>query len=419
MRYLYGDSTPFPYDFDFLLTLGAFMTAATRVVQLEAEAQRQGHELAKGSEARGAGLEQIARLHQDLVSFMDQAVAPSVNGPRGTFSDDTHPAALDYAKKLKDYSARVVHEQRQVDKDTYDRESARLASDHERRSIEIKAAIDEFFRVSVLPVLSSRSSLKLLEGKDHRYEVGVVFRNLGDVVTSFVLSAAKSPQWSTPKKVADLMPGFDLRVGAKKAFFKGTVTPELVHLDDYVLSRADIHDRGCEIGLRKKLDLKDSYTFRIQKADKHLAGEVDRLDDPNAKALSPLLEAEDAIKVDLLAQTIRASLKDLYMEREAVARVEIEGKDVYKTKLALSLVGRMVRTFAPIVEEITRRSPSTEELSLKLENDKGKREELYLRRDELLSKLQPLNAEGREVFAPLGLDDWVPTLTIEPTAVDD
>jgi hypothetical protein len=100
-----------------------------------------------------------------------------------------------------------------------------------------------------------------------------------------------------------------------------------------------------------------------------------------------------------------------------VVRIDLDGKDVYKNHLGLALVSRLVKTFAPIVEEITTRSPSEAELSLKREDDSGKREELYLRREELLKKLQPLNAEGRGYFAPLGLDDWVPTLTVRPPDV--
>ncbi len=420
MRYLFGDSTPFPYEFDFLKTLGAFMTAATRVVQLESESKTQARDLALLSQERVRGLEAVQVLHNQLLAWLGQVV-PGVNaGPRGTVTDDASATSMEYARKIKEYSAKVANDQRQQDKASTEREGAQLLSENERRSAEIKVALDHFFQVAVLPVLSSRTSIKLLEGKekDHRYEVGVVFRNLGDIVTSFLLSTAKSREWSAPRRVADIAPGLDLMVGTKKSFFKGVVTPETVHLDDYVISRADLHDRGSEIVLRRRADQKDAYAFRLTRSDKHgSAGEVDRLEDPNGKSLPPALEREDVAKLENLAEKMRSSLAELYSEREGVVRVEVEGKDVYKHRIALQVVSRLVGTFAPLVEEIARRSPSEQELSLKLENEQGKREELYLRRDELLKKLQPLNAEGRAVFAPLGLDDWVPTLTIRPPDV--
>ncbi|NUP09070.1 MAG: hypothetical protein HOW73_23715 [Polyangiaceae bacterium] len=420
MRYLYGVSTPFPYEFDFLQTLGAFMTSATRVVQLDAEAQQQAKDLASISQERIRGLDAVQGLHNQVIAFMGQVLPSAGTGPRGTQSDDVHPAALDYVRKIKDYSARIANDQRQQEKDTTEREGSQLLAENDRRAGDTRSALDLFFRTAVLPILSSRTSLKLLEGKDKdtaRYEVGVVFRNMGDIVTSFLLSTANSALWGTPRKVADLTTGVDLMVGVKKSFFKGVVTPETVHLDEYVISRADVHDRGSEIALRKRVDQKDAYVFRITKSDKSISGEVERLDDPNGKALSPALDGQDLAKVDQLAQTIRTSLTELYNEREAVVRVEIEGKDVYKNRLAMHVVGRLIRAFSPIVEEIAARSPSQQELSLKLENENGKREELYLKRDDLLKKLAPLNADGRGVFAPLGLDDWVPTLTLHPSEV--
>jgi hypothetical protein len=405
MRYLYGDSTPFPYEFDFLLTLGAFMSAATRVVQLEAEAQHQSRELAALAQGRAIGVEAAEQIHQALLLALNQIVP-----------HDTHQAAHDYARKIRDYSARAVQELRGADKGTSDRENAQLAADNERRAGETKHHLDQFFKAAVLPILSSRVSVKLLEGGS-RYEIGVVFRNPGEIITSFVLGTARHPAWGTPRRVADFVVGFDLMIGAKKSFFKGVVTPEQVHLDEYVVSRADVHDRGCEIAIKKKLEQKESFVFKVNKTDKGMSGEVDRLDDPNARALSPTLDPQEIAKVDELAQAIRASLAELFGERESVVRVELDGKDIYKNRLSHALVVRLVKTFAPIVEEIAGRSPSQEELSLKLENDRGKREELYLRRADLVKTLQPLNADGRFVFAQLGLDDWVPTLTVRPPDV--
>ena len=73
--------------------------------------------------------------------------------------------------------------------------------------------------------------------------------------------------------------------------------------------------------------------------------------------------------------------------------------------------------FAPTVREIAKRSPNAFELTLKTEAEGGRREELYLRKEALVSTLQPLPAKGREVFAPLGLDTWVPSMTAAPPPV--
>ncbi len=413
MRYLFGDSKPFPLSFNFLATLEAFMSAATRVVQLETEGARQASQLAKANQERILTVDTFDALHQSLIVTVNQVITGGY-GPRGTVSDSEPPPEIqEYAQKLNEYSAKLIQEKRLLAKSTTERESAALAAAKEKRSAEIKLHLEHFFRTVEVPVLSSRVSLKVV-GKDHKSELGVVFRNHGDIVTGFTLTPGRHLAWASPRKVSEFVPTFDLTVGSKKSFFKGVVSAELVSLADYVVGRADVHDRGAEIALRKKAEVKDAYVFKLQKSSKGMTGEVERPDDPNAKSLSPTLELDDVLKLDTLAQRLREAFEPLFMERESVVCVDLDSKDVFKHQLGLPIVSRLVKTFAPLVEEITSRSPSDQELSLKLEDDNGKREELYLRRDDLLKKLQPLNAEGRGVFAPLGLDDWVPTLTVRP-----
>jgi hypothetical protein len=56
-------------------------------------------------------------------------------------------------------------------------------------------------------------------------------------------------------------------------------------------------------------------------------------------------------------------------------------------------------------------------LSASSRSSRPRREELYLKREQLLGALDPLPRDGRAVFAPLGLDDWVPAETARPPLV--
>ena len=53
----------------------------------------------------------------------------------------------------------------------------------------------------------------------------------------------------------------------------------------------------------------------------------------------------------------------------------LDDVDVFTSGLALPLTVRLVDTFAPIVRAIAERSPNNHELSLKMENEGGRREE--------------------------------------------
>ena len=121
--------------------------------------------------------------------------------------------------------------------------------------------------------------------------------------------------------------------------------------------------------------------------------------------------------VEKLWQAIRAECQALMDHKERLTKLELDGKDVFAEHLALDLVRRLVATFAPTAKEIAARSPSAEELSLKTESEDGRREEIYLKKEEIFRKLQPLPASGREVFAPLGLESWVPAVSMRPPPV--
>src|SRR6185369_7995458 len=94
-----------------------------------------------------------------------------------------------------------------------------------------------------------------------------------------------------------------------------------------------------------------------------------------------------------------------------------DGEDVIELGLGQRLVERLVGVLAPTALEVARRSPNARELSLKREGEGGRREEIYLKRDQLLGALEPLPHGGRAIFAPLGLDDWVPSATTRPPPV--
>ncbi len=418
MKFLFGDSTPFPLGFDFLATLGHFMTAATTVVMQSAETRKQQEKVAESAEVRLTGLKAVQALNDTIVDAIDSALTPPLSEELGVPSPtEAHPAALEHARRVKADLAALAEEQKRAHKGGSERETAQLRADQERRAAEMRSALDQFFRVARLPVLTSRITAKLGEGREPKYEVCVVFRYQGDVVTSFVLGTASQTAWNAPRKVTDFMPALDLTVGVKKSFFKGTVTPEAVHFADWIVSHADVHDAGAELALRRKVDQKDAYVFKIAKSEQGWRGLVERPEDPNAGLVPPDLELEDTEKVLELCRAVRDGIAGLVDQRESMLRLELDGRDVLANGLAMQLVVRLVKVFAPTVEAIVQRSTNSQELSLKKQHEDGRREELYLRREELLNKLQPLNADGRSVFEPLGLEDWVPPMTMRPPEV--
>jgi hypothetical protein len=148
-----------------------------------------------------------------------------------------------------------------------------------------------------------------------------------------------------------------------------------------------------------------------------LAADVVHPGDPNALMVPAAAEASDLPHLDRIWTALRAMFDDILEERGEVMGVLLDGEDPLPRGRGQDLVERIVSVLAPTALEVARRSPNSQELSLKREGPDGRREEFYLKRSELVAALQPLPREGRAVFAPLGLEDWVPATSMAPPPV--
>ena len=407
MRFLYGDSAPFPLGYNFLTTLEAFMTAATRIVQLEHDNRsvaRQAEELAQN---RLKGLEALEQFHTVVMRAVTD-----------TAQKVQHTHALDYAQRVSEFASHYVDEHRRTTLAANEREAAQGRAENERRTAEQRAALEVFLKVARLPVLATKISMRLVgEGKEAQHQMSAVFDNPGGIQTAFSLSAAKAPAWGAPRKVSEIVQGVDLMVGVEKSWLRGTVSPKQLNVDEWLLTQFDVSDDAFELVLRRKLTEKESLVFHVRRTEAGFVGRVEHPGVAGGEAIPSNLGAADLTQLERLWIGLRAACRDVVELKDQLRSVTLDGQPVFEGGLVVPFVVRLVTMFAPTVREIAKRSPNEFELSLKVESEGGRREEIYLRKEQLVSQLHPLPANGREVFAPLGLDTWVPGTTSAPPPV--
>jgi hypothetical protein len=247
--------------------------------------------------------------------------------------------------------------------------------------------------------------------------MSAVFDNPDGIQTAFTLDASKVGAWAQPRKVSELAEGVELLVGIDKSWLRGTVTPKQVNVDDWVIAEFDLSEGALALTLKRRLVEKEALQFRLRRSEAGLAGEVEHPGQPNAEALNGQLGASDLAALDRVWQALRLACRDVLDHKSQLLTASLDGRPVFEGDRVIPFVVRLVTMFGPTVREIATRSPNEFELSLKLETDTGRREEVYLRREQLVNKLQPLSSIGREIFAPLGLDTWVPGTTSMPPPV--
>lgn len=408
MRYLYGDSTPFPLGYNFLTTLEAFMTASTRIVQLDLEGQMLTKQHKEIAQNRVKGLEALEQFH-NVVMRAVQETAQKVQ----------HQHALEYARTVAEYATHYIEEHRRSTLAANERESLQVRGELDRRAAEMRALLEAFLKVARLPVLKTKLSIRLnLDGKDARHTGTAAFEHPDGIATSFTIAPHRTTAWNSPRKVSDFVEGVELRVGVEKSWLRGTVTAKQLNVDDWTIMQFEMSDEAFELVLRRKLTEKEMLVFHIRRNDAGgISGTVEHPGAPGAEALPGNLGGQDVNQIERVWIALKQSTRDVLEQKEQLLNVSLDGQPVFENGLALPFVVRLVAMFGPTVREIAKRSPNEFELTLKTEAEGGRREELYLRKEALISTLQPLPAKGREVFAPLGLDKWLPSTTAAPPAV--
>jgi hypothetical protein len=406
MRYLFGDSAPFPLDFNFLATLESFVTNAARAVGAEASARAVEELASEGASGRARAVESLERFHEVVMHALAES---SLRSPDAL--------SIEYVRELTVHGERIVEEARQSIHRVNDRTLLDAHGEIAKRRVEVRSHLEAFFCACDLPILDWRVSVIAEPTRAPR--LACTFTYPHGIAVSFAL-VVDGTKWVQPRRVSEFMTGVTLLAGVRRSWFKKTLSPELVEVDEYVISGLDLGSEDAQIRLRKRLEqTHDSLVFTLKRVDTELLGHVVHPEDPELDgALSSGVDVNDRAQLERLWQLLRSELSPLCERKVRVREIRLDGEEIFASGKVMDLVERLVDLFAPTVADVSRRSPRPRELSLKAETDAGRREELYLRKEGLLLAIGALSPRERRLFAPLGLQGDTERGRVFPEDVD-
>jgi hypothetical protein len=323
---------------------------------------------------------------------------------------DARAAAVEYARKLSDLAIQVVADTKKTIGAAEEHEVEVEKREVGRRRAEIQGELQAFLTVLRLPVLDARVSHQLA---DNRNDLLAVFAHPDDIVATFTLDAMKVAEWRQPRRVGEFATNVELPVGVKRGWFSKSVQQESAVIDDSFIGSFTHEAQRLELRLRRKVTDRDTLEIVLERDGDQVTATVQHLDAPEAEGQQTPLDAAAIENLQRLWDGLTQSLGAALMERKSLQSVEFRGADVVALDHGRDFIRQVVAQMAPVVMEIARRTPNSGELTLKLEKEGGRREEIYVRKIDLASKLDALPPELREVFSPLGLDGD-PTRTSSP-----
>lgn len=391
MAYLYGDSTESALELNYIDFLRDALEFSVEVLV----ADHRVTTLQDGSDERKRQVEVEIGLLRTLSENVVQALSAPVGGPQTA----AHRTSAQIRQAADDLIKRAAAGLKQGLADHL----SGVGSQVQRERSSNLRALEILLRNRELPD-SQRHVEILLEAGGTRYSAQV--RGKADIGIDWVqaLDIPASHMFAHVIKVEKLSPNLEVRVPEKGGWMRKGMRMRShrisgKYITDFVRAAAQ-----TTIKLRETASEDDSgynvlvtamtprvRLVRVQKGGEH----------------SPPFEPldEDVPKFLDLADSLWAAAEELVANRGALKEARLDGKPLAEHEAPAILVKRLIAKMTPVVQEITRRSLSPDELVLKRILAGDRREEIFASKADLLARLDPVPLTLRGVFAPLGLGD--------------
>lgn len=399
MSHLYGDSTPFPYDVDYidlsrhavecavqlLSAQHAILAARERAESFE---QARAVQTARLSEVTGAVESALDRF--STTDGMDRIATRLLDCVRSTCADELSGIERQAVQELE--HARTI---------------ATRSGEAAQRSLEA------FLLRHDLP--GTELGLTWSAVGEQGYTGQVAVQTPFGVNAAFSLAIPTEHQWSRAPRVSELASGLEVHVPQQAGWLSKRVEMALIKLDKMFVSSLEVDGQHAEFRMRKGAVSGVGYRVLVELQGTHRVLMQPVAEDGSPDADPPLvLDGDDSAQMFRLYGAVIESLRGVGNMRRGLLSANFDGQPLDEFEWPGAVAERLVLHIAPVVREIGRRSGAPGELVLRREVGGGRREEMYVTKTSLYEKVLVLPPARRSVFDALNLTE--PTLPVAPIA---
>jgi len=199
-----------------------------------------------------------------------------------------------------------------------------------------------------------------------------------------------------PQRVRALMRKVVLQAGTRKKWFGGE-KPRMLRLDSYYVVEAVLSPEAVDLRLSPRLKgTEDLLLLRLRPEADGIRGRLSMGEARHEEAVGPetLSQLWKALQRTRLQATQRPS---------TVSSAELDGRPTDDAKDCFQVAQRLIDSSRPIVRELIRHTPGSDELCILLANESGPDDELWVRTADLTQHLLTIPASVRPRLSPLEL----------------
>jgi hypothetical protein len=391
MSRVYGDSTPFPYDIDYIELLRQALDCAVQLLS----AQQSINVAAE----RFGSIELGQRNSRSQLGNVGDAVAVAMAHFQATGDERVARVATMIAER----AAHSVEEAQRGFDEELNSLAAQTRTIVERARETAFRGVEQLLRVHDIP--GSMLNLKLTAlPESYSGKVGV--RTPFGIDGVFSLSIPAEHAWSRPRRVLELTQGAEIHVPRESGWLSKKTELTATKLDRMFITEASLGDMQSLVTLRKAPDSGSGYQLSVN-LEREPRTVLQLLKEDGTLGNEPPLALgnEDGAAVLGLWRRLADSMQDLFARRQAMLSAEFDERPLRDVESPRQVAERIVQDLAPLTIEIARRSGAPGELVLRRDLGEGRREETYATKGDLREKTLVLPPDLRAVFDPLGLND--------------
>lgn len=406
MSRVYGDSTPFPHDIDYIHMLRDGVDCAVRLLSAQ-HSIRVAEERAESAErSMRTEVTELNALFERVQSVAIGSMPEGMEVAARASSQIAAGARAVVDGAIRELESRVGSE---VGQSGHIVDKARETS---------SSAIEQFLERHAPP--ESRLCLQLTANPE---------ANVGHVtlITPYGMSAVfgvaipASHVWARPRRVADLVPHVEIQMPKESGFLSKRVEMAPLRLERLFISDVTFAERSGVLRLRKGPGSGSGYELQIDlETGVSLSSRPVREDGTVEDQQPPqLMLGNDQATILALWQGVVQSAVDLMHLRQRMVSASFNGRPLLELDSPRVVAEALVNHMAPVISEISRRSGAPGELVLRRNLGEGRREETYCTHAELLEKIMILPPDLRGVFSSLHLTGAGPALLPPPAAAPE
>jgi hypothetical protein len=392
MGHVYGDSTPFPFDINFIEVIRHAVDACCTLMASQ-------HEIVTAVDRTGS-FDQLRKAERSRLDAMSDAIKLTMTA----FTSSKSERMVRTASRILETARGVIEsEMSELESAANGQISSTRATVDQARERSFRA-IETFLLRHDVPGTSS--SLRMLAGEEVYSGQALVQTPFG-VEAVFALSLPTAHEWGRVRRVAELSPGTDVHVPMESGWLSKRVEVQQVKLDKLFITEIAISAERTLITLRKQPRLGPGYQVEFATDEKPLKAQLAKLGEDGQPTSDPVLElsGEDGVHVHRLWSRVTETTKDLSMRRQGMSSATFDGKPMREMDEPQQMAQRLINVLAPVVQEIAKRSGAPGELVLRRDLGEGRREEIYITKAELHEKVLSLPSQMRPVFDSFELSE--------------